>query len=347
MIMGSVLLFRFSHVEVEVTDRCNLACRQCYASSNRELRDPPLDLVLSILKRLRELNTEGVLLCGGEPTIRDDLGTIIKYCNDINLPVVLSTNGLVNSKTAEIITENNLEVDVSIRGSSKEEFEYISQKSASYIGMRRGIKKLSNAGVKININYDITNYNYKNLWKSIAELVDDGIKMRKIWIQRVSARGRANSQVVNDLSLIDLDKYYTVFEQMIAIEKEYGIKPKIIDPIPLCLIPSELRKYIMDSRYGYDWAAVNSSGFIRRDAVDPDSIVSSIFEHNLLQIWNDNEKLVYFRSLRWLPEKCEKCRSRHVCKGGFIMSNPAQGKNNENFVPDILVDRYMELITPL
>ena len=81
----------FQTVIVDVTHRCNMACRNCYVP-NREIPDLDAEWLESIFARLPRGTF--VRLVGGEPTLRDDLPRLIRSIRAHGHHSVLVTNGL-------------------------------------------------------------------------------------------------------------------------------------------------------------------------------------------------------------------------------------------------------------
>lgn len=82
-------------VLMEVTQRCNLNCSVCFASSGGEAEDPSLDKIREWLQILAEAGKAFVHISGGEPTVRDDLPEIIRMIADMGFPYIqLNTNGI-------------------------------------------------------------------------------------------------------------------------------------------------------------------------------------------------------------------------------------------------------------
>ena len=79
----------FNKIMIDVTTRCNLKCPVCYRR-----RDSQQDLSYELLKSLA-LKYQGkiISLCGGEPTVREDLPAIIELFAKRN-SVFLVTNGI-------------------------------------------------------------------------------------------------------------------------------------------------------------------------------------------------------------------------------------------------------------
>lgn len=84
-------------VLLEVTNRCNLNCPVCFASASAKgTKDPSLDDIRESLQDM--LQTGGpfnLQLSGGEPTVRDDLATIIRMAKQMGFQYIqLNTNGI-------------------------------------------------------------------------------------------------------------------------------------------------------------------------------------------------------------------------------------------------------------
>lgn len=81
----------FESVIVDVTHRCNMACRNCYIP-NRTVPDLDVEWLAGILARLRPGTF--VRLVGAEPTMRTDLSRLIRDVRRNRHHPVLLTNGL-------------------------------------------------------------------------------------------------------------------------------------------------------------------------------------------------------------------------------------------------------------
>lgn len=86
-------------VVLELTYRCNMACRVCYASSGDTVsEDPSVRTIEDWFDFLWEVGEErpfNIQLSGGEPTVRDDLPAIIHKAVKKGFPYIqLNTNGL-------------------------------------------------------------------------------------------------------------------------------------------------------------------------------------------------------------------------------------------------------------
>jgi len=139
-----------SRIKVEVTTRCNLACRFCgraLAIESRLKQEGVLSLhnllreshrfghdlslanfqkMLTDLPRVREVDLQGV----GEPLINPAVATMIKWASQRGISTSFTTNGLLlTAHIAQILVANNVgQITVSVDGAT----------SATYSFIRRG-----------------------------------------------------------------------------------------------------------------------------------------------------------------------------------------------------------------
>lgn len=91
---------------IEVTQRCNLECKFCFASSTKAVsKDPDLDKIKFWYERLLEAGGPyNIQISGGEPTVREDLDKIIELGHELGFNFIqLNTNGLRLAEDEEYI----------------------------------------------------------------------------------------------------------------------------------------------------------------------------------------------------------------------------------------------------
>lgn len=79
----------YDGVLIDVTNRCNAACKYCFKTKD-VVPDPGINEILAQTHMVPD--GYPVILSGGEPTIRPDLGAIVRRILDRN-PVTILTNG--------------------------------------------------------------------------------------------------------------------------------------------------------------------------------------------------------------------------------------------------------------
>ncbi len=113
--------------QIEVTNRCNLACRTCTRMKLPRLGDMSHDDFVRVLDRLGPVRR--VWLSGqGEPLLNPDLGAMVRACTDRGIPeTIVHTNAMILSgRIADSLAASGLwELRVSIDGGTSEDVEYM------------------------------------------------------------------------------------------------------------------------------------------------------------------------------------------------------------------------------
>ena len=83
-------------VLLEVTERCNLHCRFCFARGGEGAAEPPIsELKEAVRDIVRQCGGVLLQLSGGEPTLRDDLPELVRFAKEAGCSCVqLNTNGV-------------------------------------------------------------------------------------------------------------------------------------------------------------------------------------------------------------------------------------------------------------
>lgn len=83
---------------IDLTNRCNMACPICFADAGGRVYEPTLDQIRSMMQVLRSerpVPCPAIQFSGGEPTVRDDLPQIVAMAKEMGFSQIqLATNGL-------------------------------------------------------------------------------------------------------------------------------------------------------------------------------------------------------------------------------------------------------------
>lgn len=92
-------------VLLEVTERCNLRCRFCFARGGECAREPSLEELKSSVRDIaRQCGSPLLQLSGGEPTLRDDLPELVRYAKEQGCGYVqINTNGIRLAEDGEYV----------------------------------------------------------------------------------------------------------------------------------------------------------------------------------------------------------------------------------------------------
>lgn len=138
---------RFNKIIIDITTRCNLNCPVCYMGSKTEKKDLPIEEILGLAHKYRN---KVILICGGEPTLRDDLPEIINLFNKRNT-VFLVTNGLrlTDYNYLKELKKSGLRyISFSFNGFSDEAYQKINGASLRDIKLK-ALDNIEKTGIKV------------------------------------------------------------------------------------------------------------------------------------------------------------------------------------------------------
>lgn len=145
-----------------VTNRCNLKCKHCYASyfSRSSKGEMTTAEIKKIIKDLKKNGCLRINFCGGEPLLRNDIKELIDYGKTQGLSVDLTSNGvLVPSRLNEI--KNIKCLTISLDG--KPAHHDILRGKGSAVKALVAIESAINFGIEVRVNMVIHKYNLKDI----------------------------------------------------------------------------------------------------------------------------------------------------------------------------------------
>ncbi len=127
---------------IELTQRCNLKCVQCYCCHDPSKRELSYDEICRILDEIAEAGCLWLLITGGEPLLRPDFLDIYMYAKKKGFLITLFTNATL--VTPEILDHLSkyppFSIEVSVYGATKEIYEKITGVTGSFESCMAGIK---------------------------------------------------------------------------------------------------------------------------------------------------------------------------------------------------------------
>ena len=151
----------------EITKGCNLFCAHCRASSTDLDYEDELSTeeCLLLIDDISSVGKPVLILTGGEPLQRQDMGQIGKYAVEHGLRVVMGTNGtLITKEVADKLKEIPVSrVAVSIDFPNQELQDKFRGQRGAFNRAIEGIAKAQQAGIEIQINSTITKLNFSYL----------------------------------------------------------------------------------------------------------------------------------------------------------------------------------------
>ena len=114
-------------LRIYLTNNCNLRCKHCFVfAANAFENELSMDEINKLIYRCNESGCNKIILTGGEVTMRQDFGSIVKYSHDLGMYVQVLSNGTLWSLSQIEELSNYIdEIQISIDGYNEESMSRI------------------------------------------------------------------------------------------------------------------------------------------------------------------------------------------------------------------------------
>jgi len=316
-----------------VSLRCNLACKHCWVDSSPSV-DTTGDLssreMLTAVERIAEFGAAHVILTGGEPLLRPDIGLVLGALIERKVASHIETNAmLLGAEVLELAeharaTGAHLDFAVSLDGGTAEAHDWCRGRGG-FEGTVAGLRKLSAAGLLFDIQCVVTRRNWETLPQLAALAAELGA--RNLNFVLASPVGRAN-HFVRQLS-VPFDR--TEFAVDKIFEAIRGYPGKVAVKVPPAMIPpAHLEEFHRAESKGCVSNVVSCSfpllGILPDGSVtvcaatrkSPEAYFGNIRRDSLTDIWA-NQRLddmrASYEAASELTGICADCVFKASCRG--------------------------------
>jgi radical SAM protein with 4Fe4S-binding SPASM domain len=302
-------------VFIDVTRKCNLNCKHCYAQKPIEKELNTLEMKV-LLDEIAASNVVEVIFTGGEPFMREDFFELLEYAKLIGLTTIILSNATtITKEDAEKLKKLNvMRVQTSLDGlkDTHDEFRGV---NGSFEDTVRGIRYLTSFGMNVRVNCAQLSQNVAEIDELLELCANMGV-VEFAWYQMLpSGRGRENLNLgatgeeifLIEEHLKDLKEKY--LEKMLFMYSSSGKVEVKCDIYTLETYP------VMNPKCGAgrQFCAITPDGGVKPCVFWEDSFCEyNIKERSLEWIWN-NTKL--FKELRSSDIMCGACKAFPWCGG--------------------------------
>lgn len=305
-------------VIIETTARCNLNCIFC--GSDCKNAKNPKELSIEewevLVDNLAELGTKRIVLSGGEPTLKENVGELMRHISSKKLQWGMVSNGFNFSlRLLEVMAAHKpYALGLSIDG-IKETHNKLRGNSRSFQRIVVSINELQKREIPLSVNTTIHKLNYREL-----PLIAKFILENKIFgwqIQLAMPFGRMKDK---QNLLLSQEEFLWI---CLFVEKIRKLMPFVNIAAADCFAWAPTGK-IRDGKWsgcgggirslGID-ALGNVRGCLSMAECPPEG---SIRERKIADIWQDRSLFSYNRQFSSdnASEFCAKCKKILICKGG-------------------------------
>lgn len=300
----------------EVTYRCNLQCKHCYAYTPSGENELTTKEALTVIHDTADTGFGTVALSGGEPLLRKDVDTLVTEIHDYNMYSVLVTNGTLLTKEVALSLKNLEVACISLDSHEKMLHDSFRGVPGAWDNAVKGIKTCIEEGITVWIFSMVTTFNYNHI-PELVNFVED-LKVEGITFLDIYPTGKAAASEVREKYQIGLNEMGTVAEKVQKLQSDHDITLELECPSSL-LIPEDFH---LDTR------ALLSGGCtagISLCNVTPDGYVQpcpklrinlgNVRNQTLKEIWKESPVLADLRDREKLKGGCGTCTYSFVCGG--------------------------------
>jgi len=180
--------------------RCNLACKHCYSiSADHDFAgELSTDEVFTVMDDLYAFGVRVLILSGGEPLLRPDIGDIARRAKAMGFYVGLSTNGtLIDASNVDAIAALGFDyLGISIDGIG-ETHDLFRRKRGAFDASMQAVELCQARGIKVGLRFTMTQDNASELPDLLALMDETGVD--KFYLSHLNYAGRGNRNRGSDV----------------------------------------------------------------------------------------------------------------------------------------------------
>lgn len=194
----------FEAIYVDITHRCQMACANCYLP-NRVIPDMDVEKLYDVLRNLP--GKTDIRLIGGEPTLRNDLVSIVRTIVDLGHRPMLITNGLKLSdlEYCKDLKEAGLAyAQISLNGFNDDSIYKIIDKMECAKQKMSAIENCDQVGIGVAVSTILIKNINDHLFSEIINYMKKFKKSTRVNFRNVGDLGRSMAGEIDNLTFDDL-----------------------------------------------------------------------------------------------------------------------------------------------
>ena len=329
--------FGLNLLAINLTRRCNLNCAHCYLDAKTLKHGSADELntaeVCTLLDQASQCSSGAmVVLTGGEPLLRRDVEDIVRHGKNLDLAMVVGTNGtmLTKPRVESLKSAGVLGVGISVDSLDPERHDNFRGASKSWARTMAGIENCRRQELVFQIHFSITADNADELVNIIEFSRMSGARVLNLFFLICTGRGES-------ISDISPDRYESLLVEIIEAQKRY---PDIIIR-PRCAPHFKRIAYLQDSTSGLNrisgreadgciaglhYCRITPNGGVTACPYIPDE-VGNIRDQDFSVLWDSAPMFRQLREPRLngncgiceYRKLCGGCRARSLAHGGSLM----------------------------
>jgi radical SAM protein with 4Fe4S-binding SPASM domain len=311
-----------ARMDLALTYRCNLKCPKCYVGDRRIGRELGTAEWIKVYETLWKVGVPQVVFTGGEPTLRDDLVTLVAEADEFVTGLV--TNGTRLAELADALHGASLDyAQVTIESFDPRIHDRVTCVEGSHAKTAAGIEKALGIGMQVVTNTTLTKTNAASFDQTIRWL--HGLGITNIACNTLICSGHGvEHKKENGL---DDEALKNTLDSGCRTARELGIDLQWYSPTcyHLGVDPTKMGLGIKTCSAAAHNMTVQPDGTVLPCQSWPDS-VGNILEDEWSTIWR-HPTCVKLRDHLFRPEECRGCEHETTCGGGCPLDESPRTKN--------------------
>ncbi len=302
-------------MDLALTYRCNNKCIHCYAGGPKQTTELTTQQWTAAIDKLHDIGIPHIVFTGGEPTMRDDLATLIEHTQKKELVSGLVTNGrkLKDKAYLQNLIDAGLDhIQITVESHDPRIHDKITDTPGSFNETVQGLKNAIETQIYTTTNTTLNKYNVDGIEQTIDFL--HGLGLKQFACNSLIYSGKA-PEVANTFALNE-STLEPILTRIIDKARHLGMEFTWYTPTQYCeLNPLEL-----------ELGLKTCSACRINMAIEPDGTVipcqsyimaplGNILTDNWNAIWN-HSTCKKIRSKDYSPEKCHECPTLNICGAG-------------------------------
>ena len=204
-------------VAFNLTARCNLQCRHCYASSGPDREDAlPLELVLTAIDALYD-RADYFVFSGGEPLMYPGWREVLAHACQFATTKIVTNAMLLTREDAAWLVEHGISVQISLDGATPQTHDWL-RAPGSFEQVKQAVVTLRDAGHihDVLLGYTLTDRNLHEALPFLELAVEWGVS--SVYFMPVNRHGRAADNW-GDLGLTT-EQYEDIYRRLSARRRQ-------------------------------------------------------------------------------------------------------------------------------
>lgn len=163
------------HVQWMATRRCNYKCAGCNVWRGQDAKELSTEEIKRGLDVLRDLGVLEIVISGGNPLLRPDIGEIIEYASRFFITTVYD-NGSMAAEKIDVLRNADF-VAISLDSLDPAKNDFIKGVDGAWKKAMEAVEKLHNEGINVSVSPTISQFNLYEILDLTKYFLEKGIPL--------------------------------------------------------------------------------------------------------------------------------------------------------------------------